>query len=254
MKKFKLTTSGKIFFGLIAVVAVLIIVTSIPNLSQQSKPLVNIYCLPDCLQQQVSVGVPTLIKSCFLNQSTCEQASLQTNTQTQPPSTDARILVGFTDSVHNVPRVGMVTMLDFNVTKVFLKESNQTDWITVFDGSKTFDVATLSGQTAIIADTRIPLGNYTEEKIVLGMGSIKVYSLLFNIYNKTYDLKPGTNQTVVSYSFSPTQDTSTVLTFDLNVESSVTHTVDGYWLTPQFNISSLAIPNSQQPSDSIFIS
>ena len=251
MKKFKLTTNGKIFFGILAFVTIIIIFASYQKFPMQ-RPMTTIYCIPDCTPKQVNVGVTTLVKGCYINQTECQTASQQAVT---PLPNDGTILIGFKDSVHNVPRVGSVTMLNLNVTKVYVRESNQTDWVPVFDGSKTFDVAALTNQSVFIASTKIPIREYTQEKVVLGIGTIKVFYPLYGLYGRiNYSLYPATNETIVAYSFSPTSDATIVLVFDLDVENSVTHSTDGYFLTPQFTVASSTVPNGQLPADSIFIS
>ena len=244
--KIRLTTSGKIFFAAIAFVVIIFLLTSVKPANQQRTTY--IYCAPDCVQLSVPIGATTLVRGCFINQTECKIAS----SNTRQTENNSEIFVGFADSLHKIPGVGTVTMLDLNVTKVYMRESNQTDWITLFDGTKTFDIAELNNQSVIIANATLPVKTYTQEKVVLGNGEVKIYSLTFGFYNKTYLLHPGVNETVTSYTFTPSP--RTLLLFDLIVENSVQHTADGYFIYPQFNVSSLSISNDSQLPNSIFIS
>lgn len=244
--KITLTTSGKIFFAAIAFVVIIFVLTSVQPTNQQRTTY--IYCVPDCVQQSVPIGTTTLVRGCFINQTECQIAS----SETSQAENNSEIFVGFADSFHKIPGVGTATMLDLNVTKVYIRENNQTDWITLFDGAKAFDIVGLDNQSAIIANATLPVKIYTQEKVVLGNGNVKIYSLTFGIYNKTYLLHSGVNETVTSYSFTPSP--KTLLLFDLVVENSVQHTADGYFIYPQFNVSSLTILNDNQLSNSIFVS
>lgn len=249
MKKIRLTTSGKIFFGIILFVLIAIFIATF--LKGPTKLMVNLYCVPDCSAKQLPIGYTTLIKGCYVNQTECQMAA---STTTPIPENNGRLLIGIKDSVHKVQGIGTVKALNLNVTKIYVRENNQTDWINVFDGSKTFDIAALQNQTAIITDTNIPIKTYSQEKIVLGMGNITINSLIFNIYNRNYTLSQGTNETVLSYSFTPSSSATTILFFDLIVENSIRHTDMGYFLFPQFNMYSSTLLAGQQLENSIFIS
>lgn len=247
MKKVSITTSGKIFLGTIILVILLVVFGSYLQPSS-NKLMTNIYCIPNCSAQQAVIGLPTLVKSCYISQSECQSFRMNQSIN------NARIVIGFKDSIHKVQGIGTVTMLNLNLSQIYLRENNQTDWINVFDGSKNFDIASLQNQTAIVADRSVPMKTYTQEKIIFETGQIKVYSITFSLYNNTYALYPQTNETVLSYNFSTDQAISTYLIFDLSVENSIKHTADGYMLIPQFTVSYSNIPLGQQPANSIIIS
>jgi hypothetical protein len=219
MAKPKLTTSGKIFFGTIFLVVLLILFLT---LSSQNN------ILP-------------------------QQSTTSTSTTTTATQITGRILIGFKDDFRKVPVIGTVTMLNFNVKEVDVRENNQTQWIPVFVGSKTFDIIAFSNQTAIIADNTIPLKTYTQERVVLGNGEIKIYSPIINVFNRTYSLYPELNETALSYSFTLAQNEITFLVFDLSVENSINHRLEGYFLLPQFTLSSSILITSS-PENSVFIS
>jgi hypothetical protein len=227
MAKPKLTTSGKIFFGTILLVLLFI---AFLNLPKQNK------FLPQ--------------------QSSTTTTILATATSTPPTSTPAtgRILIGFKDDFRRVAGIGTVTMLNLNIKQVYVRESNQTEWVPIFDGFKTFDIIALSNQTAIISDTFTLLKTYTQEKIVLGNGEIKVYNPTINIFNHTYSLSTESNETILSYSFTPAQGETVFLVFDLNVEKSIKHKLQGYFILPEFTPSSSLLPTVGSPENSIFIS
>lgn len=243
----KLTSSGKIFFGIITFVVIVLIVSKYQN-STQIKTFA--YCLPECLPTELPIGYTTLTRNCYINQTEC----LISNQTANQNSNTAEVAIGFKDSIHKVQGIGTVTMLHLNIMKIYVRENNQTNWVTLLDGSKIFDVATLDNQTAIVADISIPPAAYTQEKIVLGNSDIKINSITFNIFNRTYSLYSSSNGTVLSYTFAPVLNQKNVLIFDLIVENSIKHTADGYFIYPQFNTSFSTIPVDQQISNSIFIS
>jgi len=248
MKKVRLTTSGKVFFCIVILLAILLLFTSLPKKSISIPLNVSIFCSPDCSLQQIPVGYNTLAAGCFTNQTECQLSSQKP----QNAENESTILVGFNDSIHKVPGIGTVTMLQLNVTQIYLKSTDQY-WIPVLNASKTFDIANLQNETAIVANVNLPTSNYSQEKIIFGAGQIKIDSIFFDIYNQTYNMNPISNETVFGYNFSTSQDATTLLTFDLSVENSVMHTDDGYVLDPHLNISSYNLLPGQQPESSIFI-
>lgn len=218
MRKPKLTASGKIFFGTIFLIVLFIVISTFASNSNVfSHPLTTI---------------------------------TSTTTTTISPAT-GRILIGFKDNFPKAIGIGTVTMLNLSVTEVSVRENNHTEWIPLFIGSKTFDIIQFSDKAAIIADTEIPLKNYTQERIVLGTGNIKVYNLVINIFNRTYSLYPDVSETILSFPFVPTTDGLTFLVFDLGIENSIKHRTEGYFISPQFNISSSIFATI--PQDSVFI-
>ena len=116
----KLTESGKLFFGIIVILAVILLVASYKPAQHNA---VYFYCTPDCTQQALPIGYTTLAKNCFFNQTEC-----QVSQQPQAPSS-SKIIVAFNDSIHKIQGIGTVTMLDLNVTNVYIRENNQPDWI-----------------------------------------------------------------------------------------------------------------------------
>lgn len=221
----KITTSGKIFIGIIALVIILLLASS--------------YLTPN----------PTTTTS-----TTTETSTTQTSTSgaAQTSQNDGRIVIGFTNSVSKVAHIGTAVFLNVTVKQIYIGENNQ-DWISVFNDSKTFDAISFANQTAVIVDTNVPIKTYNQEKIVLGSGQIKIYSLIYNNFGRiAYTLLPGSNETVISYPFTPSQNETTFLVFDLN--GSITHTADGYVLSQQFTPSISTFANDQQPSNSILIS
>jgi c-di-AMP phosphodiesterase-like protein len=247
----KITTSGKIFLGIIAFVIILLFASFYLQNPSGSKLTTSIYCVPDCSSQTVPIGVATLIKGCFINQTECQAE--QTASQTE---SNGRILIGIKNSntsIYKIAHSGSVTMLNLTIKQIYIRENNQTDWINVFNGSKTFNATNLGNRTAVIADTIVPIKTYSQEKIVLGVGQIKIYSLIYNNFGKiAYPLLPGSNETIVSFPFTPAQNETSFLIFDFS--GDITHTADGYILTSQFVPSVSTLPNGQQPENSILIS
>jgi hypothetical protein len=251
MKKIRLATSGKIFFGIIALVIILLLASFYLQTPSGSEPTTNIYCVPDCSSQTIPIGVATLVKGCFINQTECQ--SEQTVSQKE---SNGRILIGIKNSntsIYKIAHSGSITMMNLTIKQIYIRENNETDWINVLNDSKTFDATALGNQTVVIADTIFPIKTYTQEKIVLGNGQIKIYSLLYNSFGKiAYPLLPGSNETVVSFPFTPAQDETSFLIFDFS--GDITHTADGYILASQFAPSLSTLPNGQQPGNSILIS
>jgi len=244
----KLSTIGKIFFGILAFVIIIFIASSFLKTPILVKT-VSVYCTPDCSPKELPIGSTTLARGCYLNQTECQSAAQPLSQN----SSGAEVLVGFKDSIHKVQGIGTIEMLHLNVTKVYVRENNQTDWIPLLNDQKSFDIVTLNNQTAIVADMNVAPATYTQEKIVLGNGDVKINSITFSIFNRTYSLYPSSNETLLSYPFTSVTNQKNVLIFDLIVENSIKHTADGYFLYPQFNISSFSIPSDQQLQDSIVI-
>jgi hypothetical protein len=223
MAKAKLTTYGKIFFGIILLVVLLILFTILP--SQNNLPP---------------------------KQSLTTTMTATTSTVVAPLA--GRILVGFIDDFHKVAGIGTVTMLNLNVKEIDVRENNQTEWINIFSGSKTFDAIALSNQTAIVSDSNLLLKNYTQERVILGDSEIKVYNPSINIFNRTYSIYPDSNETIISYSFMPEQNKAAFLVFDLNIENSIVHRLEGYFISPQFTPSFSLLPVGAFPENAILIS
>ena len=248
MKKIRLTANGKIFFGILVLVLIVIFLTSYQKIPTQITTYV--YCTPDCAPRSFPIGTTTLIRGCYINQTECLIAN-----SSQVTVSASNLKIGIKKSTNKVPGIGTITMLNLNITQIYIRESNQSSWIPLLTKPKIFDIASLSNQTAVIGDIGPNAGNYTQEKIILGHGNITIYSLIFNIYNRTYDINPGTNATVLNYTFSTTLDLTqtTFLVFDLSTEKSIKHTADGYFLYPEFLVSSSTFTGNQ-PENSVFIS
>lgn len=249
MTRFKLTSAGKIFFIVIIFVAILIFATSLMS----KKPASYAFCVPDCSPKLIPIGAGTLIHGCYLNQADCQTA--QTTTTTAVVPTSGLFYIGFAvDDLHRVPAIGSVTMLDLNVTQIYVTSDNQT-WTPLLLQPKYFNMSSLANQTAIVASAILTPQNYTGEKVVFGDSQIKINSLAFNIYNRTsYPLYPAMNETKTYVPFTSLTSSSTLLIFNITSANSIEHTANGYMFNPSFTFSIQTLPTDQQPTNSVFIS
>lgn len=266
MKKLRLTTSGKIFFGIIAFVIIIYLVVSFMKFPVQS-PLTNIYCVPGCSANQVPIGFPTLAHGCYINQTECQIATQSTTTTSQSPiSGQGTVLVAIKDKSQRVDVVGTINELFITIKKIevhFVNQNNDVnatgEWKTVFEGNKSVDLLTLTDLVGVIGQQNLPPGKYTQIRFSIEDVVFNVTNSQLFIKNKRYSAMVLNSSGVPSgelrfvHPFNVTAGKTTALIIDFDVQLSVKKTADGYMLQPVVKITDQILENGQKPENSVDI-
>lgn len=267
MVKARLTTNGKIFFGIIAFVIIIYIVVSLMKFSVQ-PPLTNIYCVPGCSPNQVSIGFPTLVHGCYINQTECQIATQSTTTTTsQPPiSEQGTVLVAIKDKSQRVDVVGTLNELFITIKKIevhFVNQNNDInatgEWKTVFEGNKSVDLLTLTDLVGVISQQNLPSGKYTQIRFSIENVVFNVTNTQLFIKNRRYSAMVVNSSGVPSgelrfvHPFNITAGKTTAVIIDFNVQLSAKKSADGYMLNPVVKITDQILEKGQKPENSVDI-
>ena len=92
---------------------------------------------------------------------------------------------------------------------------NQADWVTIFEGTKTFNLLDLrNGRTDLLADVTIPTGQYTQMRLIVSEGSITLKD------GRTFNLKVPSGETSgikLHFIFTVTEGDTKPLLLDVNL-------------------------------------
>ena len=258
----------KIAVGIIFVVAVALIFTSIysnpqdqvtttTTTTQAGSGCNNYYWFDDttrtCGYKQfcglfIYKGLMT-----FATLSEC-QAALAATTTTTVASTDmGEVAIGM-DVLREVigqkiPKIGLATELNLEISKVEVRDADG-NWFTIDERNKSLDLVGFTDKVAMVGKGKLDFGKYDEIRLYVNSASIKVYSLDFNIFNRTYDMYVPNgviNVTLESFRthepFIVAKDKTLALTLDVDIPQSVVKeaaTIEnptGYIFDPIINVS-----------------
>lgn len=189
------------------------------------------------------------------------------STSTSPGvSQTGTVLVGLKDKSQRVDIVGTINELVLTVTKVevhYVGNSNDTNasgqWMTVFEGSKTVDLLTLTNITGILGQQDLPSGKYTQIRLTVKDVIFNVTNSILSITNKRVSATVMNSTDVPSgelrfiHPFTVTQGKTTALILDFDVTHSVTKTENGYILKPVIQITDELLEKGQRPENSVDI-
>jgi hypothetical protein len=161
-----------------------------------------------------------------------------TTTEVTTPSVGT-LLIGVKDAKHRLAGGNDITGLNITITKVEVHKSteNETDesgWSTVYEGGKIVDLVKYEDSTAIIAQKDLDAGKYTQIRLYINRSRIKITNVFQQIYNKSYDvtIKNEDKPFKIIHPFTIEAGKTLTLTFDFDVDKSVTKDAEGYKLKP----------------------
>lgn len=236
MKKNKSVTQKTVLIGAIIIAAIIIILGS--NLSLMQVPL------------------PT----------TTTTTTFVTTTTTPRTGT---LLVAVKDVKQKLRGLGYATSLVITINSIQVHKTgdNTTNenitakgWITVFNGSKTFDLLEYTDVKAILGERELEPGKYTQIRLYIENATIKIYNYNMLIFNKTYsmDIAASGNLRVPSkvlklnHPFIVEEDKTTSLTLDFDVPNSVVRSRK-YILKPVIKIIEEKLERGQRPENSVIL-
>jgi hypothetical protein len=182
-----------------------------------------------------------------------------TTTPVLPPITTGNLIIAVKDVPQKVPRLGTVTALELNITKIEVHEAGEnetnetTGWTTVFEGAKILDLIQFTDVIAIVGQKELDAGKYTQIRLILSDSSVKIYSLSLNIYNRTYPLKVPSKELKLVHSFEIQVNKTLALTLDFDIEKSLDRTSEGYTLKPTVKILEQTLDKGKKPENSKII-
>lgn len=170
----------------------------------------------------------------------------------KPPAPSAGTLIVLVkDKPYKLPGLGTVTALNLTIKTVEVHSAgNETGWIEIFNGTKSFDLLEYTDVRAIIGEKVLDVGKYTQIRLGMVDGRIKIYNIDMSVYNKTYILLVPSKELKLNHPFTVEENKTLVLVLDFDVEKSVTRTADGYTLKPVINILEEKMEKGQRPANS----
>jgi len=160
-------------------------------------------------------------------------------TTTTPVITTGTLLIGVKDAKHRLPGGNDIIGLNITITKVevHMATENETDesgWLTIYEGSKTLDLIKYNETTAIISRNDLDAGKYTQIRLYINDSNIKITNIFQQFYNKVYPviIKNEDKPFKVVHPFSIEAGKTLTLTLDFDVDNSVTKDSEGYKLKP----------------------
>jgi len=208
----------------------------------------------------------------FLFSSQFQQPTTTTTTTTAVTTTilpsKEKLIVAAKDAREKLVGLGYATSLNLTISSIQIHTTSNTTedsnitaagWITVFEGTKAFDLLEYTDALAIIGEKELDAGKYTQIRLYISDAKIKIYDLGRNISNKTYPMEIPSKVLKLVNPFTIEQNKTTVLTLDFDVPSSVPsrEAVAGigmaYKLTPVVKVSETKIEAGTLPQNSTIV-
>ncbi|MFH0711075.1 MAG: DUF4382 domain-containing protein [Candidatus Aenigmatarchaeota archaeon] len=163
-----------------------------------------------------------------------------TSTTTSTPAiTTGTLIIGVKDSHYKLPGGNDIMGLNITVTKVEVHEAtdNETDetgWITIYEGNKTVDLLRYDQVIALIAQKDLDAGKYTQIRLFINDSTTMVTNIYQRFYNKTYPviIKNEDKPFKIVHPFTLESNQTLTLTFDFDIEKCITKDSEGYKLKP----------------------
>lgn len=199
--------------------------------------------------------------------------SATTTTVTTPSAvtttvpTKGTLLIAVKDAKQKLQGLGDVTSLILTVDSIQVHKTgdNTTNenvtaegWITVFSGSKTFDLLDYTDVKAILGEVDLEPGTYTQIRLYIDNATIKINNPDMYVRNKTYSMTlAGSGNLAVpskvlklNHPFTIEEGKTLALTLDFDVPHSVIRTGTGYFLKPVIGITEEKLEKGQMPANS----
>jgi len=171
--------------------------------------------------------------------------------------TTGNLIVGVKDHPKQIGGIGNVSAIDLTVKSIQIhrsgggmtednetgnetvdvNETNETDiitresgWITVFEGSKTFNLLDFTGNAfGILGNTTLDPGRYQQIRLFIETANVTVDSV-------QYPLRIPSKALKIVRGFEITANETTILVLDFDVEKSVKKDNNGYRLKPTIKL------------------
>ncbi|MBS3055654.1 MAG: DUF4382 domain-containing protein [Candidatus Aenigmarchaeota archaeon] len=166
-------------------------------------------------------------------------ATTTTTTSTTPQITTGTLYIGVKDAKYRLPGGNDIIGLNITITKIEVhmateNESDESGWVTVYEGSKNVDLIKYNDTIALIAQKDLDPGKYTQIRLYIDEASIKITNIFQQFYNKTYTviIKDQDKPFKIIHPFSIQSGETLTLTFDFDILNSVSKDSEGYKLKP----------------------
>lgn len=157
--------------------------------------------------------------------------TVTTTTTIQPKIITGRIIIAVKD--YKLPGGTTILNISMKIGNITVHYVNESRWIVVSSDMKTIQLLNYTNITAIIGQSEMETGKYTQIRLYITEANITIKNTLLKIYTgKTYPMVVPSKELKVVHQFNIEGNKTTVLTLDFDVENSVTHTADGYMLRP----------------------
>lgn len=166
------------------------------------------------------------------------------------------LVIAARDVQHKLAGGYIVTGLNLTIKSIQVHKTgtNDTDenitasgWITIFNGTKTFDLVEYSGDViALLGEKELEPGKYTQIRLYIAEADVKIYSIIVSVFNKSYEAKVPSKVLKLIHPFTIEENKTLVLTLDFDVVKSFCEGTicrkDGQWIfrpTLQTNVGPL---------------
>ena len=247
-KPSKAKMNYKIVLGLIILISVAIL-----TISLNINPNVPIVPTPVC-----GDGACQSTENCSTCPTDCGQCPI-----TQPPA-NGNLIVAVKDDP--VRLIGGNTILNLNLTiksiQVHKVETNETDenitasdWITIFNGTKVFDLLKFTDVTALIGEKELEPGKYTQIRLYISSAFVNVSSVINGFpFIRNYEATIPSKVLKLIHPFTIESGKTLVLTLDFDVENSITRPGGTWNFKPTIKtVGETTLEKNQMPENSIAI-
>ena len=163
----------------------------------------------------------------------------------QPATPKGELVIAVKDERQKLSQVGLgeATELFFTINSIQIINTTETlekrsvidpQWVTLFEGEKIFDLLKYTDQSALISDSFVEAGNYSQIRVYVSGPSIRIDNPEFQIFGKVYPMYMNSNVLKITRPFTVDQGRTTVITLDFDVPKIVSRTAQGYTLGPVF--------------------
>lgn len=189
------------------------------------------------LGKREPVEVPTPYCGDSVCQSTESCSTCPADCKIQCPKTEeptitfkGELVIAARDVQYKLTGGYTVTGLNLTIKSIQIHETetNDTDenitaegWITIFNGTKTFDLIDYSEDViALLGEKELDPGRYTQIRLYISEADVKIYNINVDIYNKTYDAKVPSKVLKLIHPFTIEENKTLILTLDFDVVES----------------------------------
>lgn len=215
--KYRDKKGTKIDYRIVLVLLAVIVIAAIALNARQpeeTSPPIEPYC---------GDGVCQTTESCSSCQTDCGECPV-------PITFKGELVIAAKDVINKLTGGYSVTGLNLTVKSIQVHQSgtNDTDenitaagWITVFNGTKTFDLVEYSEDViALLGEKELDPGKYTQIRLYISEVDVKLYNFDMAIWNKTYDAKVPSKVLKLIHPFTIEENKTLVLTLDFDVFKS----------------------------------
>jgi len=215
--KYRHKKGPKIDYKIVLVLLAVIIIAAIAlNVRQPEEP-------PPFIEPYCGDGICQTTESCSSCQTDCGECP--------PPVTfKGELVIAVKDVQQKLAGGYTVTGLNLTIKSIQIHqtETNDTDenitassWITVFNGTKRFDLVEYSEDViALLGEKELEPGKYTQIRLYIAEADIKLYNSDMSIWNKSYEVKIPSKVLKLIHPFTIEENKTLVLTLDFDIVKS----------------------------------